>query len=86
MRSISEAHVQICQSEVNLLFALLANHSSASWPAAERERERSGKQPVRRQKQRMPVFMGAVVMRGLKTVNTRFSTLVHVVLGIFHSF
>lgn len=59
MRSISEAHIQICQSEVNILFALLANHSSASWPAA--ERERSGKQPVRKQKQRMPVFMGAVV-------------------------
>lgn len=39
MRSISEAHIQICQSEVNLLFSLLANHSSASWPAAERERE-----------------------------------------------
>lgn len=84
MRSISEAHIQICQSEVNILFALLANHSSASWPAA--ERERSGKQPVRKQKQRMPVFMGAVVMRGLKTVNTRFSTLVHVVLGIVNSF
>lgn len=86
MRSISEADIQICQSEVNLLFSLLANHSGASWPAAERERERSGKQPVWKQKQRMPVFMGAAVKRSLKAVNTRFSTLVQVVLGIFNSF